>query len=73
MGLHDDSKARLLFDHGADPNAGATLWQGDETHGDAPTEARHGVTSVGYARGYSGRRCVNAPAIAAIIERGGTE
>jgi hypothetical protein len=73
MGLHDDSKARLLLDHGADPNARATFPQEDQTHGKAPTEAPHGVTPVGYARRYTDRRCVNAPALAAVIERGGTE
>jgi ankyrin repeat protein len=73
MGLHDDSKARLLLDHGADPNARAIFPQEDQTHGKAPTDALQGVTPVGYARRYSDRRCVNAPALAAIIERGGTE
>jgi ankyrin repeat protein len=73
MGLKDDSKARLLLDHGADPNARATFRQEDQTHGKAPTDARHGVTPVCYARRYSDQRCVNAPALAAIIERGGKE
>ena len=73
MGLDDDSKARLLLDHGADPNARATFRQEDKTHGKAPTDALHDVTPVGYARRYSDRRCVNAPALAAIIERGGKE
>jgi hypothetical protein len=73
MGLHDDSKARLLLDHGADPNARAIFPQEDQTHGKAPTDAFHDLTPVGYARRYSDRRCVNAPALAAIIERGGKE
>jgi beta-lactamase regulating signal transducer with metallopeptidase domain len=73
MGLDDDSKARLLLDHGADPNARATFRQDDKTHGKAPTDAVHGVTPVGYARRYSDRRCVNDPALAAVIERGGKE
>jgi ankyrin repeat protein len=73
MGLDDDSKARLLLDHGADPNARASFPQEDQTHGKAPTDALHDFTPVGYARRYSDRRCVNAPALAAIIERGGTE
>jgi hypothetical protein len=73
MGLKDDSKATLLLDYGADPNARATFRQEDKTHGKAPTDALHGVTSVGYARRYSDQRCVNAPALAAIIERGGKE
>ena len=73
MGLDDDSKARLLLDHGADPNARATFPQEAKFHGNAPTDALHDVTPVGYARRYPDRRCVNAPAIAAIIERGGKE
>ena len=71
--MEDDSKARLLLDHGADPNARATFWQKDQTHGSVPTEALHGITPVGYARRYSDRRCVNAPALSAIIERGDKE
>jgi ankyrin repeat protein len=73
MGLYDDSKARLLLDHGADPNARATFPQEDQTHGKAPTDAFHDLTPLGYARRYSDQRCVNAPALAAIAERGGKE
>jgi hypothetical protein len=73
MGLNDDSKARLLLDHGADPNARATFRKEQKTHGNAPTDAVHGLTPVGYARRYSDRRCVNAPAVAAVTDRGGTE
>ena len=71
MGLDDDSKARLLLDHGADPNARATFPQEAKFHGKAPTEALHDVTPVGYARRHPDQRVVNAPALAAIIERGG--
>jgi hypothetical protein len=73
MGLHDDSKAKLLLDCGADPNARATFPQEAQFHGNAPAETFLGVTPVGYARRYPDRRCVNAPALEAIIERGGTE
>jgi ankyrin repeat protein len=73
MGLNDHSKARLLLDHGADPNSRATFRQEYQTHGKATTDAHHGVTPLGYARRYSEQRCVNAPALAAIIERGGKE
>jgi ankyrin repeat protein len=73
MGREDGSKARLLLDHGADPNARATFPQEAEFHDKAPTDALHDVTPVGYARRYPDRRCVNAPALAAIIERGGKE
>ena len=70
MGLDDDSKARLLLDHGADPNAWASFPQEAKFHDRAPTDALQGVTPVGYARRYPDRRCVNTPALAAIIERG---
>jgi beta-lactamase regulating signal transducer with metallopeptidase domain/ankyrin repeat protein len=73
MSLHDDSKARLLLDHGADPNARASFPQGAKFHDKVPGDAIQHVTPVGYARRYPDRRCVNAPALAAVIERGGKE
>ena len=33
----------------------------------------HNVTPIGYARQFQEPRWVNGPAIAAIVERGGTE
>jgi len=73
MGLYDDSKARLLLDHGADPNARATFPQEAKFHNQACTDPFHDVTPVGYAHRYPDRRCVNTPALAAITERGGKE
>ncbi len=73
MGLQDDSKARLLLDHGADPNARASFPPDATFHGNAPTEALHDVTPIGYARRHPDQGVVNAPALAAIIERGGKE
>lgn len=74
MGLYDDSMAKLLLDHGADPNARATFGQVRAGfHGNALTEPLHDVTPLGYARRHPDQRCVNAPAIAAITERGGTD
>ncbi len=73
MGRGDDSKARLLLDHGADPNARASFPHEATFHGNAPTEALHDVTPVGYARRHPDQGVVNAPALAAIIERGGKE
>jgi hypothetical protein len=73
MGLDDASKAKLLLDHGADPNARAKFRQEDTFHGNPATDALQDVTPVSYARRYSDRRCVNAPALAVIIERGGKE
>jgi ankyrin repeat protein len=73
MGLDDDSKARLLLDHGADPNVRAIFPQEDQTHGKSTIDPLVDVTPLGYARRYSDQRCVNTPALAAIIERGGQE
>jgi ankyrin repeat protein len=73
MGLNDDSKARLLLDHGADPNARATFPPVATFHNNAATDPLHDVTPVGYANRYPDRRLVNAPALEAITERGGTE
>jgi ankyrin repeat protein len=73
MRLYDDSKATLLLDHGADPNARASFPRDATFHNDVPTDPFHDVTPLGYARRYPDRRCVNAPALAAITERGGEE
>ena len=69
----EDSRARLLLDHGADPNARATFQKEAKFHGNVPTEALHDVTPIGYARRHPDQGIVNAPALAAIAERGGTE
>jgi ankyrin repeat protein len=73
MGLDDDSKAKLLLDHGADPNARVTFPQEALFHGNAPSDALQNVTPIGYARRYPDPPLVNDPAVAAIIERAGTE
>jgi ankyrin repeat protein len=73
MRLYDDSKATLLLDHGADPNARASFPRDATFHNHVPTDAFHDVTPLGYARRYPDRRCVNAPALAAITQRGGEE
>ena len=61
MGLEDDSKARLLLDHGADPRPG-DLPAGGQFHGSAPTEPIHDVTPIGYAPRHPDQRLVNARA-----------
>jgi beta-lactamase regulating signal transducer with metallopeptidase domain/ankyrin repeat protein len=73
MGAADDSKARLLLDHGADPNARATFPQETKLHDKVPTDALQDVTPIGYSRRHPDQRCVNAAALAAVIERGGKE
>jgi ankyrin repeat protein len=73
MGAQDGSTARLLLDRGADPDARATFSQKATFHGNAPTEALQDVTPIGYARRHPDQGVVNAPALSAIIERGGKE
>jgi ankyrin repeat protein len=70
----DDSKARLLLDHGADPNARATIRKQLRHMGEPEKELMrefHDVTPTGYARQFQEPNWVNGPAITAIAERGG--
>ena len=72
----DDSKARLLLERGANPNARATFRKQLRDTGDPETERMrefHNVTPVGYANQFQVPGWVNGPAIAAIVDRGGTE
>lgn len=72
----DDLLARLLLDHGADPNARATFRKQLRWEGDPEKEKMrefHNVTPIAYARQFQEPRWVNEPALAAIAERGGTD
>jgi ankyrin repeat protein len=72
----DDSKARVLLDHGANPNARATFRKQLRDMGDSEKEQMrefHNVTPIGYAHQFQEPRWMNAPALALIAERGGTE
>jgi hypothetical protein len=72
----DDSKARLLLEHGADPNARATIRKQLRDMGDPEKEKMcefHNVTPIGYASQFQEPNWVNGPAITAIAESGGTE
>ena len=72
----DDSKATLLLERGANPNARATIRKQLRDMGDPEKEMVrefHNVTPIGYARQFQERGWVNGPAIAALAERGGTE
>lgn len=69
----DDSKARLLLEHGANPNARATLRKQLRHMGDPEKERMrefHNVTPIGYARQFQEPHWANGPALA---ESGGTE
>jgi ankyrin repeat protein len=72
----DDSKARLLLDRGANPSPRATIRKQLRDMGDPEKEMMrefHNVTPIGYARQFQEPGWVNGPAIAAIVERGGTD
>jgi ankyrin repeat protein len=72
----DDSQARLLLQHGANPNARATIRKQLRDMGDPEIEKMHeyhNVTPIGYARHWPEPSWINTPAIAAITEHGGTE
>ncbi len=72
----DDRNARLLLDHGAEPNARATIRKQLRDTGDPETENMrefHNVTPIGYAKQFQASRFVNGPALMAIEERGGSE
>lgn len=72
----DDLKARLLLERGANPNARATIRKQLRDTGDPEKERMrefHNVTPIGYARQFQDPSWVNGPAIALIVERGGTE
>ena len=72
----DDSKARLLMEHGAEANARATFRKQLRDMGDPAKERMrefHDVTPLGYARQFQEPNWVNGPAVTAILERGGTE
>jgi hypothetical protein len=72
----DDSKARLLLERDANPNARATFRKQLRDMGDSAKERMRefrDVTPVGYARQFQEPNWVNGPAVTAIVERGGTE
>ena len=76
LAASDDSKARLLLERGANPNARATIRKQLRDMGDPEKEILrefHNVTPIGYAGQFQEPSWVNGPAIAAIVDRGGTE
>jgi ankyrin repeat protein len=76
LGVPDDSKAELLLERGANPNARATIRKQLRDMGDPEKERMRefpNVTPIGYAHQFQEPSWVNNPAIAAISRRGGTE
>jgi hypothetical protein len=67
----DDVFARLLLDHGADPNVRASPRK--ELRG-VDDESRHeyrDVTPLGWGQGFHNQMFVSKPAVRLIAERGG--
>jgi hypothetical protein len=75
LAARDDSKARLLLDHGANPNARATIRKQLRDMDDPEKEIMRefcNVTPIGYAHQFQEPNWVNGPAITTIVKHGGT-
>lgn len=75
-GRKNDEMARLLLDHGAEPNVRADLRKELRDIGDPERERMHeyrNVTPLGYARRFQEPGMVNEPAVALLAQRGGIE
>ena len=67
----DDNFARLLLDHGADPNVRVSLRKGLRFVEDESTHEYHGVTPLSWGERFHGQDWVNKNAMRLIAERGG--
>ena len=67
----DDAFARLLLDHGADPNVRASLRKRLRFVPDESTHEYHAVTPLAWGRSFHDQAWVNRPALRLIEERGG--
>jgi len=73
-GEKTDTMARLLLDHGANPNVRADLRKQFRHMGDPEREKMHefpDVTPLSYARRFQEPWMVSEPAVALLVERGG--
>lgn len=71
-----DALARLLLDHGADPNIRATIRKkldGADTPEKNEMREFHNVTALSYGRQFQEPRAVSQPALDLIVARGGVE
>ena len=76
LGARDDAKARLLLQHGANPNARATLRKQLRNEGDAgekPLLEFRDVTPIGYAKRFQEPSWVSQPALELLRLHGGGE
>jgi hypothetical protein len=72
MGLRtDDTFARLLLDHGANPNARASLRKALPYVGDGALHTYPNVTPLAWGQRFHEPQFVSQPALRAIAERGG--
>ena len=69
----DGSFARLLLDHGADPNARASLRKQLRGGEDETVHEYHDVTPLSWGRRFHDQRFVSQAAMRLIAERGGYE
>lgn len=67
----DGHFARLLLDHGADPNARASLRTRFQVAGAWTTSEARDVTPIGWGRAFGYRMVVSEPAMHLVAERGG--
>lgn len=68
---NDDVFARLLLDHGADPNVRASLRKRLRFVDDEAMHEYHGVTPLGWGQRFHDQSFVSKPAMQLIAERGG--
>lgn len=76
LGARDDSKARLLLKHGADPNARATIRKQLRDMNEKEKEQMfefHNVTPIGYAKRFQEPQWVSQPALELLKAYGGVE
>jgi ankyrin repeat protein len=76
LGTRDDAKARLLLQHGADPNARATIRKQLRDMDEAEKEKTfefHNVTPIGYAKQFQEPRWVSQAALELLKAQGGLE
>jgi ankyrin repeat protein len=76
LGARDAAKARLLLQHGADPNARASIRKQLRDDGPPDDEAAaefHDVTPLGYARRFRAPQFVSEPALDLLRAQGANE
>jgi len=73
LGARDDAKARLLLEHGANPNARATFRKHLRDGGEEQPLEYGDVTPIGYAKRFREPSSVSRPAVELLRLHGGGE